>query len=87
MLWKDISSYSQRDTSPRAPRTFELNLGGLRLCVTRHIHFEPTEWVLTCAPWFSNQVVGTGTAEEAQAAALAAVRKKLTEALAALPPA
>lgn len=80
MQWKDISSHSQRDID-RTPKTFALNVAGLKLVVTRHIHHAPTDWVLKCAPWFEQKVISNGSADDAKNAALSAVRSKLAAAL------
>ena len=80
MEWKDISSFSQGD-KVRTPRTFEMRAGKLKICVTRHFHYAPTDWVLICDPWFSQTVISEGSAEEAQDAALVAVRHNLAEAM------
>jgi hypothetical protein len=83
MQWKDISSHSQRDTD-RTPKTWALNVAGLKVVVTRHIHHAPTDWVLTCEPWFEQKVISNGTADEAKDAALVAIRSKLAAGLDAL---
>lgn len=83
MNWKDISSYSRYDEA-REPVTFTLQLNGLKLVVTRHIHHAPDAWVLTCQPWFEQREVSKGTADEAKATALTLVRSKLAEATDAL---
>jgi len=85
MNWKDTSSFSLGD-KVRTPTTFTLIVSGLRVVVTRHIHAEPDEWLLHCEPWFHGVVVSKGSADEAKAVALEAVRKKLQETLAALTP-
>ena len=83
MNWEDISSHSRRDKD-RTPKTWELRLAGIRVVVTRHIHFEPDEWVMTCDPWFEQRSLGRVDADEAKDAAVGAVREKLAESLAAL---
>jgi hypothetical protein len=85
MEWKDRSSFSQGD-KVRTPKTFEALAGGLQITVTRHIHHEPTDWVLICEPFFANTVIGNGTADDAKSAALDSVRAKLRAALDALTP-
>lgn len=42
--WKDISSFSHRDTN-RETKTVEANAGVVRLVVTRHIDY-PGKWVV-----------------------------------------
>jgi hypothetical protein len=85
MQWKDISSFSQGD-KVRTPKTFTTKAGKLSIVVTRHIHHAPDVWVLTCEPWFSKFVAGTGTADEAMDFAVIAVREKLAETIDALVP-
>ena len=80
MEWKDISSFSQSD-KVREPRTFEARFGALRIVVTRHIHHSATDWVLICAPWFDNVVIGSGTSDEAKQSALLAIKNKVSSIL------
>jgi hypothetical protein len=85
MQWKDISSFSQSD-KVREPKTFMAKVGRLSIVVTRHIHHPPDVWVLTCEPWLSQFVIGTGTADEAMELAVITVREKLAETIDALVP-
>jgi hypothetical protein len=64
MKWKDISSFSKSDKS-KTPKTFELQVSGLKIAVHRHIHYSPDVWLLSCEPWFKCHVIGNGTAETA----------------------
>ena len=72
MAWKDISSFSAGD-KVCTPNAFELNAGGFRLRVHRHIHHAPDAWLLTCDPWFKCLGLGSGTAETACGDALRVV--------------
>lgn len=45
--WKDTSSHRQGD-SERIPNSWELRVGDLRICVHRHFHYEPDQWLLFC---------------------------------------
>lgn len=45
LLWRDVTKY-RRDDQKREPQTFEAQAGPLRLVITRHIHHEPTDWVI-----------------------------------------
>jgi hypothetical protein len=45
LKWKDATNYSRGDTE-RIPQTWEADLGGDRVVVTRHIHHAPTDWVV-----------------------------------------
>lgn len=85
MNWKDISSRSQGDKD-RSPRTVQLEVGGLRIVVTRHVHHAPDDWVLNCEPWFRERKVGDGSLEDAKETALYLVRDRLADAVASLTP-
>lgn len=85
MKWKDISSYSQGDREKK-PRTVRLDVAGLKIVITRHIHNAPDDWVLNCEPWFNGRKVGDGALEDAKETALYLVRDRLAEATAALVP-
>ena len=78
MEWKDISTHNKGATD-RTPHTFQAKVGSARITVTRHVHFAPEDWVLTCEPWYDLYVVGKGTIDEAKAAAVALIREKLRE--------
>lgn len=45
--WRDITSYS-RGENPKIPRTYDLELGALRIVVTRHFHYPPDVWTFYC---------------------------------------
>lgn len=81
--WKDVTSYSRSETD-RTPRTFELRAGVFCITVTRHIHFDPAAWVLTCPPLFDTREISRGTADEAKGTAIEFVRSALSGALAEL---
>jgi hypothetical protein len=46
IIWKDISSYSQRDTI-KIPNNYELVVNNTKIHVHRHIYF-PKTWLLSC---------------------------------------
>jgi len=46
--WEDETSYSNGDKQ-RIPNTWMLKLPWIILCVHRHIHYEPDQWLLGCA--------------------------------------
>lgn len=81
--WRDSSSYSQGERGQVEPRTWELRLDGLCICVTRRIHLEG--WWLTChdlriggghpVPLSSTMIA------DAQKEALCYVRRQLVERL------
>lgn len=83
--WKDTTSYSQN--GDRAPKTWSMSAGDLTITVTSdHIAYRGTDtWVMHCRPWFdTRELKGVKAAEQAQEAALALVRSKIIETLAAL---
>lgn len=47
--WNDISAHSRSETD-RTPKTWEMKGPcGLRIVVTRHIHYPKDQWLLVCA--------------------------------------
>jgi len=50
--WKDASSWSQKDSAEArsVPKTWSTIVGPVRLSVTRHIHYDPDTWVMSCNP-------------------------------------
>ena len=46
--WKDSTSYQQSDKK-REPRSWVMSVAGLRVTVHRHIHYAPTQWLLSCS--------------------------------------
>ena len=79
ILWQDQTSYS-RDDKTREPRVWALKVRGLRISVSKHIHFEGG-WVLDCQPWFDVYDLHTTDSEQARRKALELVRAELTNAL------
>lgn len=45
-MWRDVTSYSQRDEK-RIPERFELRTPSLRIVVGRHIDY-PGKWTISC---------------------------------------
>lgn len=79
--WKDVSSYSRGDREKGVlPSSFELQVGKLRLVVTRHIHYDPTDWVLRMEGLFETTLTGNRTAEFAKANCLMLARGYLRDA-------
>jgi hypothetical protein len=79
--WKDVSSYSRGDREKGVPpSSFELAVGKLRLVVTRHIHYDPTDWVLRMEGIFETTLKGDRTAEFAKANCLMLARDYLRDA-------
>ena len=69
IVWKDTTSYSRSDKE-RVPRTWEADLPGVRLIVTKHRDYGD-EWTTSCYPLY-NEVCGLQTTdvEEAKKKAL-----------------
>lgn len=80
MEWKDVSSYRQREQD-RTPNTFHADAGGIRISVHRHIHYKPTDWLLTAQPWFNCTVLKSISADGAKLEAGYNVREKIKAAL------
>ena len=45
--WKDVTSFS-RGATDRTPRSWQIDLGKVRVVVTRHIHYGPDVWLMRC---------------------------------------
>lgn len=64
--FRDVTSYS-RSTKDRIPRTWEANIAGVRLTVTRHIFYPDDSWVVASAPSIiETQVLQSKDIEEAK---------------------
>jgi len=83
MKWKDISSHSQGDKE-RVPNAWQLDCVGIRLRVHRHIYHEPTDWLLSGAPWFDKHKLASLGAEDAMREAEQSLLKKIAAVNAAL---
>ncbi len=83
MKWKDVSSFSQGDKA-RIPCSFELRAAGIRIAVSRHIHYAPDAWVLRCEPFTTGTEISNGTADEAMDLAVEYVLSHLDKAAAVL---
>ncbi len=46
--WKDTTSYSRGERGKVTPRSWTCEIGEFNLCVTRHIHHDPTAWISIC---------------------------------------
>ncbi len=83
--WKDESSWSRNDVE-RTPKTWCFATEGLRIIVTRHRDYAPTDWVLRVHP---SGIVGEQVLpvdiNDAKARALKIVREALERALEELP--
>jgi len=86
-IWKDVSSYSQSDKE-RVPKSFEIMAGGsrgIRIVVSRHIHYEPDQWLLQCHDLsIDNNLLQNKDLEKAQEEAIQKVRAYVKSLAAAL---
>lgn len=82
MKWNDVSSYS-RSEAKREPKSVEASAGGLKMVVTRHIHY-PGKWVVSCAPFFDTRELSSVELDAAKVEATNLVRAKLEAAVKAL---
>lgn len=77
--WKDISSYSRYDKD-RTPHTWELRIGTVKLCVTRHVDCNPDEWMVQCSQTtFNMRVLKAKDTEDAKTEALALLHREIRE--------
>jgi hypothetical protein len=68
-MWRDISSYSQRDTE-REPKTLQLKVDGLNIVVTKHVHYSD-EVILRCSNvGIDEKALGVTSLEDAKEKAL-----------------
>ena len=76
-MWKDTTSYSRG--KPRIPSCWTINIGDLRIAVTKGHIYHPGKWVMHCEPWFNSREIADDTLPEDQAkhVALDAVRSKV----------
>jgi hypothetical protein len=47
LVWKDETGWSQGEDKSE-PRTWKAKAAGITLCVTRHIHCAPDQWLGKC---------------------------------------
>ena len=78
MNWKNTSSYSRNDKD-RTPHTWSLEpISTLRIIVTRHVHFQPIDWVLQCeAVRLDNYLLRSKEIEDAKREAVAIVKDRV----------
>lgn len=75
-MWKDISSYSQRD-KVREPKTMQLKVDGLKVVITKHIDWG-NEIILRCNDvGISEKGLGVVTLEKAKVKALDVIESKV----------
>ena len=80
-MWKDISSYSQREKD-RTPKTWQFISNGVLLVVTRHIHLSPDVWAARCEPSVSLVELKSKDIDDAKKEAVSLVVNSLTKAIA-----
>lgn len=51
LKWKDVTSWSRGDSDEtrKTPRTYEARAASFRLTVSRHIHLDAADWMLSCS--------------------------------------
>ena len=77
-MWKDATSYSQRDLE-RVPKTFTAKVGELSVTVTcGHINYKG-QWIMHCHKIGMDEVemVGCDSSQEAKVRAVVLVRDRL----------
>ena len=80
--WDDVSSYSRGDTD-RTPNEWLCYADDLRLWVHRNINYRGV-WFLTAVPFAECRKLNSADIEKAKKEAVAFVRDRLKEVLAAL---
>lgn len=76
-FWSDSSSYS-RDEKERIPKEWTLETGFLKICIHRHIHFDPKTWLLSCHELgISRFILGEIDTKQAQDKAIDIIKLKL----------
>ena len=87
--WHDITSWGRDDSEEirKTPRTYSARIGEFRLTVSRHIHLDPSDWMISCYPLFDSISVADAkpdsvlNAEQAQRLAFDLVGEKLRTAI------
>ena len=74
--WKDVTSYARGDTK-RIPVSWEIEQGNLRIVVSRHIHYGPDAWTVTCYPVLDTKGLNSKVLAEAATEALARVKAEI----------
>ena len=80
MEWKDITTYSKNDEE-RVPSVWNISIGGMRVCVHRHIGYAKDDWLLsTYFPgFFDRKLLQSKDIEKAKYEALMLVRDRANE--------
>lgn len=77
--WQDKTGWSQKDSeeTKRTPRTWRATVGPFKLTVTRHVHYEPDQWIMTCKPLFEHVIADSKEIEEAKKQAVLMVQEDI----------
>jgi hypothetical protein len=71
--WKDVSWFAE-SAKERTPHTFELQLGGLKLGLARHVAY-PGKWIAHLHPLFVTHILEAEELEAAQKEAVALAKE------------
>lgn len=77
LIWKDVSTRS----SNGEVKTLNAMIGKIKLTVTRHIHYEPTDWVVSFGEIISQRKLSNGTLDEAKELAVSLIEGELNKML------
>lgn len=64
-MWTDISSFSQGETD-RTPKSWKLQVGTIRLVVTRNKDYPPDMWIASAEPFFGHLELSRSNIESAK---------------------
>lgn len=79
LIWKDVSTRSSNCNGE--VKSLNAMVGKIKLVVTRHIHYEPTDWVVSFGEVISQRKLSSGTLEEAKELAVSLVKTELNKML------
>jgi|GEM_PF-2691495 len=84
LIWEDISTYSKgTQIEDMVPHTYKAEINGFEIIIHRHIHYDPTSWLLSAHSFgLICYELGKGTNftfEEAVKIALVKLSKKLAK--------
>lgn len=81
LVWKNETSYSRDDVN-REPRTWAMNVGAIKIIVTRRHGLDG--WWLMCEPFYHLKSLGDAPEQDAKTAALKLVEQRIDEAYRAI---
>lgn len=79
LIWKDVSTRSSNCNGE--VKTLNAMVGKIKLTVTRHIHYETTDWVVSFGEIISQRKLSSGTLDEAKELAVILVKSELNKML------